>query len=270
MGDAEVEPYLSLVRSLAWLLRRRVPASVEYDDLEQDGMLGLVHALRTFEPEQGVPFKNYAARRIKGAMLDGLRAADPLSRDDRAGVRKVTRAANILRHQGLPASLSLLARESGLSLQECAEYLAVSVAAEPDFISGFAQADDKDEDVEYRDPAYLACTEYAPDAIAEDRQRLEEVQRCVDSMPEDLKFVLQCVCDGVRFTEAAKTLGVTPARVTQLFNQAVAAIAGPVPKAPRKVAQHPPAEPLAQPEMTILQEFEAYFNGLKPLGDSHG
>lgn len=83
-----VEGYLPLVGAIARTMRRGLPASVELDELVSDGVIGLIGALQRYDPARGVGFPVYASRRIRGAMLDGLRDRDPLPRT----VRRVRRA----------------------------------------------------------------------------------------------------------------------------------------------------------------------------------
>jgi RNA polymerase sigma factor FliA len=71
---------LSCVRRVVWKMRPAIPAQVETDDLVGDGCLGLVDAQRKFDPRKNPNFEIYARCRIRGAILDGLRAADPRSR----------------------------------------------------------------------------------------------------------------------------------------------------------------------------------------------
>lgn len=72
---------LPLVRRIAHHIRGRLPAHVEVHDLMADGVLGLVDALAKFDPSKGVKLESYARHRVRGAILDGLRHADPASRD---------------------------------------------------------------------------------------------------------------------------------------------------------------------------------------------
>lgn len=78
-----VASYLPLVGAIARTFSRRLPSMVELDDLVHDGVIGLISALRRYDPGRGVRFAAYAGHRIKGAMIDGLRARDPLSRQVR-------------------------------------------------------------------------------------------------------------------------------------------------------------------------------------------
>jgi RNA polymerase sigma factor for flagellar operon FliA len=86
---ATVESYLPLVGAIARTVSQRLPPSVEVDDLVQDGVLGLIGAVRRYDPSRGVVFSTYAGHRIRGAILDGLRMRDPLPR----AVRRARKAA---------------------------------------------------------------------------------------------------------------------------------------------------------------------------------
>ena len=74
--DELVQRFTPLVKRVAFHLMGRLPANVLVDDLVQNGMLGLLDALDRFEEGFGAQFETYATQRIRGAMLDGLRAND--------------------------------------------------------------------------------------------------------------------------------------------------------------------------------------------------
>lgn len=78
--DREVVRLQPLVRKIALRLRGSLPASVELDDLISEGTIGLMDAFRRFDPSRGVKLEHFAARRIRGAMLDWLRHEDPHGR----------------------------------------------------------------------------------------------------------------------------------------------------------------------------------------------
>ncbi|MDI6772291.1 MAG: sigma-70 family RNA polymerase sigma factor [bacterium] len=78
--SAAVEPHLPLVAAIARAMGRRLPPTVEVDDLINDGVLGLMEALQRYDPQRRVVFATYAGHRIRGAILDGLRRRDPLPR----------------------------------------------------------------------------------------------------------------------------------------------------------------------------------------------
>ncbi len=79
-GEEMVIANMPLVKSVAVRLRRRVPAYMDFDEMVQVGMIGLIEASRAFDPDLGIEFKHYAVARIRGAMLDEVRRSSPLSR----------------------------------------------------------------------------------------------------------------------------------------------------------------------------------------------
>jgi RNA polymerase sigma factor for flagellar operon FliA len=110
-----IERSMHLVRGEAERLRRRLPASVELDDLVNDGVLGLMEALDRFDPSKAT-LRTFAARRIRGAMLDGLRSRDPVSRATRSAIRNVEATADRMRLKtGVNPSPEELAREMSIS-----------------------------------------------------------------------------------------------------------------------------------------------------------
>src|SRR3989475_8779527 len=78
--DELAERYLSLVIPIARNFQKRLPSSVDFDDLVGAGNLGLVEAARRFDPAKGASFGAFAKHRIRGAITDSLRRLDPVSR----------------------------------------------------------------------------------------------------------------------------------------------------------------------------------------------
>ena len=81
MGDEAnhaqlIEQHLPLVNHVVLQVAVRFPKYVDRQDLARAGALGLVEAARRYDVTRGVPFDRFAARRIRGAILDSVRAAD--------------------------------------------------------------------------------------------------------------------------------------------------------------------------------------------------
>ena len=79
-----IERHLPLVKHIVFQVAVHFPRHVDRDDLARAGALGLVEAARRWDDARGVPFDRFAARRIKGAILDAVRAADWAPRSVRA------------------------------------------------------------------------------------------------------------------------------------------------------------------------------------------
>jgi RNA polymerase sigma factor (sigma-70 family) len=100
-----VEDHLEFARRLARQLRGRLPDCVDVEELESDAYYGLFKAAKKFDPARGVPFRSYAAKRIIGQMLDGLRERNQIRRDPPVP-RTLSLDAEIGLVDGHPESLS--------------------------------------------------------------------------------------------------------------------------------------------------------------------
>ena len=97
--DQLIQRFAPLVKRIAYHLMARLPSSVQVDDLVQNGMMGLLDAINRFESGMGAQFETYAAQRIRGAMLDGLRENDWLPRSLRRDFRRIEEAIAQLEQQ---------------------------------------------------------------------------------------------------------------------------------------------------------------------------
>ncbi len=93
---AVVEQYMPYVRSIAAKVKKKVPNEIEFSDLEEYGMLGLLEAAERFDPEKGYNFMTFSYYRIRGAVYDGLRSMGWMSRTEYARARFEERANEYL------------------------------------------------------------------------------------------------------------------------------------------------------------------------------
>jgi RNA polymerase sigma factor FliA len=111
--------YLPLVRSVAGRMAMGFPRSVDIQDLINTGVLGLSEAFKKFDPDRGVKFETYAVPRIRGAILDELRALDWVPRSTRAKARNIDRATVSLENDhGRPPTEDELAERLECTPQE--------------------------------------------------------------------------------------------------------------------------------------------------------
>ncbi|MCK5514374.1 MAG: sigma-70 family RNA polymerase sigma factor, partial [Deltaproteobacteria bacterium] len=102
--DRLIVEYAPLVKYIANRIAMRLPPHIDVDDLINSGVLGLIDAIEKFDPSKEVKFKTYAEIRIKGAILDELRAMDWIPRSIRKVINKMMGAYRELEQQlGRPA-----------------------------------------------------------------------------------------------------------------------------------------------------------------------
>lgn len=114
-----VEHYLPIVRYTAERVASNLPQSVELDDLISAGLFGLMDAIKSFDLARGVKFKTYASWRVRGAILDELRAADWVPRLVRTKASQLDKMIQSAEAEfGRPATDLELASMFGMSLKE--------------------------------------------------------------------------------------------------------------------------------------------------------
>jgi len=119
MRDQLLNQYIQLVKNVAGRMAAGFPKSVELNDLINTGVIGLIEAFNNFDPERGVKFETFAVPRIRGAILDELRALDWVPRSTRAKARSMDRALMKLENElGRGPSEKELASRMDISVDE--------------------------------------------------------------------------------------------------------------------------------------------------------
>ncbi|MEX2182493.1 MAG: sigma-70 family RNA polymerase sigma factor [Gemmatimonadaceae bacterium] len=113
-----VRIHAGLVHFLARRLARALGDSVELDELVSAGQFGLMQAVEAFDPARGIAFSTFATARVRGAMLDEMRRADPVTRTVRAQTRRLHAVRSTLGNRlGRRATTREVAAEAGVELQ---------------------------------------------------------------------------------------------------------------------------------------------------------
>lgn len=211
--------YAPLVRRLAFHLMAKLPASVQADDLIQNGMIGLLDAIARFEEGMGAQFETYAVQRIRGAMLDGLRENDWLPRSVRREMRRVEAAIQRLEHlNGRPPTEGELAESLGIPLAEYQKLLQEARGHQLIYLEDLAG--DGDEDYLERN---LAGTGLDPLATLEELGLRSALVQAIEVLPEREKMVMSLYYEeDLNLKEIGEVMGVTESRVCQLHSQSIA------------------------------------------------
>src|SRR5262245_22902869 len=122
--------YAPLVKYVALRMRSGLPPQVDTADLMSTGILGLMGAIERFDPERGTKFETYAVGRIRGAIVDELRATDWVPRSVRARTREIESATAVLSQElGREPDAVDLARKLGRSRRQVELVLAETRAS---------------------------------------------------------------------------------------------------------------------------------------------
>jgi RNA polymerase sigma factor FliA len=215
--------YSPLVKYVAGRVSVGLPATIEQADLVSYGIFGLIDAIEKFDIERGIKFETYAINRIRGAIIDELRAIDWIPRSVRFKAREVERALSELGSRlQRPPSDAELAEELGVSLDDLQEMLnqinLVSVVALDELLS---VGGEKGESVSLVDT--LADAKAAdPEMSFESEETRHILASAINVLPERERLVITLYYyEGLTLAQIGGVLGVTESRVCQMHTKAV-------------------------------------------------
>jgi RNA polymerase sigma factor for flagellar operon FliA len=222
-----LDEYLPMIRYHAGQLIRRVPDSVEMDDLIDAGVLGLLDGAQRFDSNRGVQFKTFAAYRVRGAMIDYLRQFDWLPRGLRDTSKQLQKALLELEQQhGRPAEDHEMAAHLGINVQEYRERLdhvrgmAVVYFDDLPHINGNEDALNVLESME-GDPADR------PEHQTAIHQFAEQLADAIDMLSARERILLTLYYyEELNMKEVALVLDLTESRVSQLHSKMVLRLRG--------------------------------------------
>jgi RNA polymerase sigma factor FliA len=225
--DRLILTFAPLVKYVAGRMRSALPSHVDEADLISYGLVGLINAVERFDHTRRVKFETYATTRIKGAIIDELRALDWVPRSVRARARAIEKKSVELESrlhraptdEELATALGMeldefqeaLTQISNASIVALDEMWSVSPGGEPVSLM------DTLGDARAGDPADLLDVTELRDTLADAIARLPERERIV---------VALYYYDNLSLKEIGEILGVTESRVSQLHTKAVLRLKG--------------------------------------------
>lgn len=215
-----VNQYAPLVKRMAHHILARLPPSVQLDDLVQAGLIGLMDAVNRYEESQGAQFETYATQRIRGAILDELRANDWLPRGLRKSQRDIESAIHKMEHKlGRAPTESEVAKYMKISLEEYQDLLGEARGYQ---LVYFDDMKDRDSDEDYHE-RHSADSTYEPLEQVKDARFKQALVKAIDDLPEREKQMMGMYYEqDMNFREIAAVLGVTESRVCQIHSQSIA------------------------------------------------
>jgi RNA polymerase sigma factor for flagellar operon FliA len=219
--DQLILHYSPLVKYVAARVAVGLPQRVDSADLVSYGIFGLIDAIDRFDPERGLAFESYGITRIKGAIIDELRALDWVPRSVRAKARMLERA-----YRDLEGRLSRVPTDAELAAAVgIREPQLQAVLAQISFI-GLAALD---ETLGIGDPGEgptlgetLPDRSEGPVAVVETAETRRILASCIASLPERERIVLTLYYyEGLTLGEIGSVLGVSESRVCQIHTRSV-------------------------------------------------
>lgn len=218
-----VQKYAPLVRRLAYQLMARLPASVQIEDVIQNGMVGLMDSLARFEEGMGAQFETYATQRIRGAMIDGLRENDWMPRALRRDMRRIEAAVHVLEHRhGRAPAETEVAGAVDMSLTDYQRTLRDARASQMVHFEDFNEEGEADFfEKHLGDPTADPLLQLIEN---HERSALIDALGC---LPERERLMMRLYYEeDLNLREIGDMLGVSESRVCQLHKQAVSRLRG--------------------------------------------
>ena len=196
-----INTYLPLVKQIAYQIASRLPPNVEIDDLVQEGLTGLLDALKRYVPQPNLNFEVYARTRIRGAIYDSCRRNDILPRNQRDELSNLEKKTRSLEQQ-----LGRHPTEIEIADGDYHEIMGTMVNLMP--------LDDLSEDML---PADLDSD---PMQAASMRQFADQIAAILEGLPENERLVMALhYQEDLSYRDIAQIMNLTAGRISQIHTQ---------------------------------------------------
>ena len=217
--------YVPLVKYVAGRVAIGLPANVDFDDLVSYGVFGLVDAVEKFDPGRGIKFETYAVARIRGAVIDGLRAIDWIPRSVRQKAKELEQTiAELEARLGRPATDREVSDSLGLTIEQYHELLAevkgIALASLDEIWAGEGD-DDGTGGVRFGEMIEDSASE-DPSLTVESDEVRRLLADAIDQLPERERLVVALYYyEELTLREIGEVLGVSESRVSQIHTKAL-------------------------------------------------
>lgn len=228
-GSIGDDPLTQVIRDYMPLVRHAVNrvavgsshGLLQYEDMLSFGLQGLIEAYHSFDPEKGAKFSTYALPRIRGAILDALRAAHPLSRSLQKFTSDLERAtAELHLTLGRAPTRAELAQHMGFLEQDFTDNLRTSNirVVSLDNLADTAMNGNSEKLWEMADEDPTVD----PESVAEEKVVAHQLADAVEGLPEREQTIVRLYyMQSQSLKSIGQTLGISESRASQLRHRAI-------------------------------------------------
>ena len=217
--DQAVRAFLQLVRHIVGRIKVSSYLSLQKEDLYQFGVVGLLYALQRFDPENGTAFKTYAYRRIHGEVIDALRRAGVLSRDQMQKLTKVNAAKEKLSMVfDREPTLYEIQDETGIKRDDISKVLNVS---QLNLTISLDESYSNDEgEVINRMDTMIDKDQPSPEKELDEDGIRDELKNHIQELPERERLILALYYyENLTLADIGTVLELSEGRVSQILSQ---------------------------------------------------
>ncbi|MBI4682642.1 MAG: FliA/WhiG family RNA polymerase sigma factor [Nitrospirae bacterium] len=216
-----IKEFLPYIKYTAYRLSWKLPPHVTIDDLVSVGLMGLMDALDRFEPGR-VKLKTYAELRIRGSMIDELRATAWIPRSMRKKIEVINNARMKLekKHGKIPDEAEV-AKSLKMPLDEYFKTLQYATSSNPVRLEDFRNSKYSDSELNITE-CIADPSAKSPLAILEEKDTKQGMADLIETLPKKEKLVLALYYyEELTMQEIGKVLSITESRVCQIHSQAL-------------------------------------------------
>lgn len=216
--DTLIVQYIYLIRYVVGRVKVTLPATISIEDIAGYGVEGLINAIERYSPQKNTRFETYALIRIRGSILDRIRAQDFLPRSVRKKIKDIKAAQEHLKQE--------LGRMP--TTQEVAQYVDMDpekviqlLSEDTTMTSIYDKKGSTEDSVEIID-TIEDTNKLNPQEHAEEKNVKHELEKALLRLPERERIIMVLYYqENMTLKEIGETISMSESRVCQLHAQAI-------------------------------------------------
>ena len=220
LKDQLIQDYSPLIKFIAHKIAIKLPANIELDDLVSSGILGLIDAIEKYDHTRDNKFKTYAEFRIRGAILDDLRAQDWIPRSVRDQAKRIDRTNTKLEQTlGRGANVDEISEALGIEVDE---YHSLVNRVKTTTLLSVDELLTTKQSGQLTNWENLSSNKYNPFNFMKEKNTKKLVLDSIEKLPVNQQLVLNLYYyDNLNLKEIGQILNVSESRVSQLHTKAI-------------------------------------------------
>ena len=216
--DALIVQYIYLIRYVVGRVKVTLPSTISLEDIAGYGVEGLINAIERYSPQKNTRFETYALIRIRGAILDRIRAQDFLPRSIRQKIKILKEAQEYLKQElGRMPTTKEIADHVEMDPDKVNQLLAEDVT----ITSLYDKKGNAEDSLEIID-TIEDTSKLNPQEEAEEKNVKQELERALQRLPERERIIMVLYYqENMTLKEIGETINMSESRVCQLHAQGI-------------------------------------------------
>lgn len=216
--DTLIVQYIYLIRYVVGRVKVTLPSTISVEDIAGYGVEGLINAIERYSPQKNTRFETYALIRIRGAILDRIRAQDFLPRSLRKKIKDIKNAQEHLKQElGRMPTTQEVANYMDMDPEKVTQILSEDTT----MTSLYDKKGSTDDSVEIID-TIQDTNKLNPQEQAEEKNVKQELEKALRRLPERERIIMVLYYqENMTLKEIGETINMSESRICQLHAQAI-------------------------------------------------